>query len=128
MLLGELIQQVYTPVPVAWSLEVLVSGLAEKNGLMILRILGVSAKHTPAPFLMVKKDFFFEKKNESLILASVYSTIGTQVSREVRNNCKNTKTSNLSYSKLKENQCFSQNQLYLFLIFTLMSRSLLDSI
>ena len=39
----------------------------------ILPILEVSAKHTPAPFLMVKKDFFlWKKKNESLILASVY--------------------------------------------------------
>ena len=65
---------------------------------------------------MVKKDFFFGKKKEwkPYFGFSIYSTIGTQVSQEVRNNCKNTKASNLSFPKLKDNQCFSQNQLYLF--------------
>ena len=69
-----------------------------------------------APISMVKEEFFFEKKkkeNLCFILASIYSTIETQVSHEVYG--KDTKAINLTYLALKDNQYFSQNQLYPFL-------------
>ena len=75
-------------------------------------IFEVSAKRMPQ-FRWWRRIFFFEKKKWSLILASIHSTIETQVSHEV--NGKDTKAINLTYLALKDNQYFSHNQLYPFL-------------